>query len=276
MVKFWNLVQNGDAAELHFYGEIADSSWTGDEVTPQQLQRDISRMSSSGTVDIYINSPGGDVFAGLSIYNMVRRLKKNVTVHIDGLAASAASVIAMAGDRIIMPKNAMMMIHNAWSFTAGNAEELRTMASRLERVDGQLAQIYADRTGRPIEEIRGMMAAETWMNGEEAYAARFADEVEDNKRIAACANMSEILARYHHAPVMDLAEEPDPEEEATPEEPEAEEKEEEQAEEAEALPADDNGGDGQPAAEQGEVEARQRRFSIATKTLNMEVQNESE
>ena len=139
MNKFWNFTMNPvkDTAELHFYGEIADTSWSKDDVTPRKVQDDLNAMNAAKDVDIFINSPGGDVFAGLAIYNMIKRLNKPTTVHVDGLAASAASVIAMAGDKIIMPKNSVMMIHNAWTLALGNKEEIRETADKLERVDNQ-------------------------------------------------------------------------------------------------------------------------------------------
>lgn len=256
MKKFWNFTMNPqkNTAELHFYGEIADTSWSKDDVTPRKVQDDLNTMNSAKDVDIFINSPGGDVFAGLAIYNMIKRLNKPTTVHIDGLAASAASVIAMAGDKIIMPNNSVMMIHNAWTLAMGNKEEIRDTADKLERIDNQLAQIYADRTGRDIEVIKEMMEAETWMDGNEALAGKFCDEVEGNKKVAACADM-EILARYKHAPKLETTqEEPEeePEEEDVPEEPEEE---------------TDNGGEIQPTAE---IEARRRRLSIKHKLILME------
>ena len=243
-------------AELHFYGEIADTAWSKDDVTPKRVQDDLEGMTKAKDVDIFINSPGGDVFAGLAIYNMIKRLNKPTTVHVDGLAASAASVIAMAGDKIIMPKSSVMMIHNAWTFALGNKEEIRETADKLERIDNQLAEIYADRTGRDIETIKQMMEDETWMDGNEALAERFCDEVEENKKIAACADM-EILARYKHAPQLEATPEKEPEHE--PEEPKDEP--EDPAED------NDNGEEIQPTAE---VEARKHRLSIKHRIMMME------
>ncbi len=202
MHKFWEFKALGNAGELFLYGEISDTSWFGDEVTPAQFQKDLAALGDISALDIYVNSPGGDIFAGFSIYNILRRHKAGKTVHVDGLAASAASVIAMAGDTIKMPENATLMIHNAWTYTGGGAEDLRRTADELERLNGQIADIYAARTGKDKDEIAAMMSAETWMSGAEAKEAGFADELIENKKIAACANMGKYFALYKHAPDM--------------------------------------------------------------------------
>ena len=177
MHKFWEFKALGDVGELFLYGEISDVSWFGDEVTPAQFQKDLAALGDISALNVYINSPGGDIFAGFSIYNIWQRHKAEKTVHVDGLAASAASVVAMAGDVIKMPENATMMIHNAWTYTSGGAEELRRTADELERLNGQIADIYAARTGKDKDEIAAMMSAETWMSGKEAKEAGFADEL---------------------------------------------------------------------------------------------------
>ena len=170
-------------------------------------------------MDIFINSPGGDVFAGITIYNMLKRHKAAKTVHVDGLAASSASIVAMAGDRVVMPKAATLMIHNAWALVGGNKARIRAIADELERVDGQLAEIYAERTGKDAGIIAGWMDAERWMSGEEALADGFADEIEQNKQIAACADVDKYFRHYKNAPTckagasarFNTKQEPDPE-----------------------------------------------------------------
>ncbi len=149
-MKFWNFKGSGDKrAELLLYGDISDSSWWGDEVTPKQFKADLDALGDVAELDIYINSGGGDVFAGFAIYNMLKRHTAKKTVYVDGLAASVASVIAMAGDKIIMPENAMLMIHNAWAVAKGNKAKLRKIADEMDKIDGMLAGIYAARTGKP-------------------------------------------------------------------------------------------------------------------------------
>lgn len=202
MHKFWEFKALGDVGELFLYGEISDVSWFDDEVTPAQFQKDLAALGDISALNVYINSPGGDIFAGFSIYNILQRHKAEKTVHVDGLAASAASVVAMAGDVIKMPENATMMIHNAWTYTGGGAEDLRKTADELERLNGQIADIYAARTGKDKDEIAAMMSAETWMSGKEAKEAGFADELVENKKIAACANAGKYFAHYKNAPDM--------------------------------------------------------------------------
>lgn len=200
MHKFWEFKALGNAGELFLYSEISDSTWWGDEVTPAQFQKDLAALGDISSLDVYINSPGGDIFAGFSIYNILQRHKATKTVHVDGLAASAASVVAMAGDTIKMPENATIMIHNAWTFASGGADDLRKTADELERINGQIADIYAARTGKDKADITAMMDAETWMGGTDAVANGFADELIENKKVAACADTKKYFAYYKHAP----------------------------------------------------------------------------
>ena len=134
MGKFWDFsMQASGAGALTLYGEISDTSWFGDEVTPAAFLKDLEALGEIGALDVYINSPGGDVFAGYAIYHMLRRHPARVTVHVDGLAASAASVVAMAGDRIVMPAASMMMVHRAWTLACGDAARLLDIAAELEK-----------------------------------------------------------------------------------------------------------------------------------------------
>jgi ATP-dependent Clp protease, protease subunit len=230
--KFWEFKGLAEKkGELYLYGEISDTSWLGDEVTPAQFQKDLAKLGDIQAMDIYINSPGGDVFAGIAIYNILKRHPAAKTVHVDGIAASSASIVAMAGDRVVMPKAATLMIHNAWAMAAGNKARMRALADELERIDGQLADIYASRTGKDRETVAGWMESERWMNGDEALADGFADEVEENRQIAACADTEKYFAQYIHPP-------------RTEPEPQA----------AEPLPAD-NGGESQPVADTDQPEA---------------------
>ena len=186
MKKFWNFkAQDEKIGELILYGDISSYTWWGDEVTPKQFKEDLDALGDISVLNIYINSGGGDVFAGQAIHSMLKRHKAYKTVYVDGLAASIASVIAMAGDKIIMPKNAMMMIHNAWTITVGNKEELRKMADDMEKVDASILATYVAKTGLPDDEITAMMDAETWLTADEAVEKGFADELEEAKVIAA-------------------------------------------------------------------------------------------
>ncbi len=215
MVKFWNFKNKGsDIGELTLYGDIASATWWGDEVTPKDFKRDLDALGDIKTLNVYINSGGGDVFAGQAIHTMLRRHAAEKVVYVDGLAASIASVIAMAGDRIIMPKNAMMMIHNAWTVAAGNSESFRKLADDMDKIDESIVTTYTEKTKREADEIAKWMAAETWMTAEEAVERGFADEIEEDKRIAASAGSGFFilgdqrfdLSRYQKPPEIEAFE----------------------------------------------------------------------
>lgn len=135
------------------------------------------RTITTDEVDVEINSPGGDVFAGLAIYNGLRASGKKINVKVLGLAASAASLVAMAGDTIEMPENAFMMVHNPWGFAMGGADEMRNTADVLDKIGASLVSTYAKRTGKTDQEITALLDAETWMTAQEAVDAGFATSV---------------------------------------------------------------------------------------------------
>ncbi|MEG0370163.1 MAG: Clp protease ClpP, partial [Hungatella sp.] len=130
--KFWNWVKNEGERTLFLNGEISDETWYGDEVTPKLFQKELS--AAEGNITVWINSPGGDVFAAAQIYNMLMDYKGNVSVKIDGLAASAASVIAMAGTKVLMAPTALMMIHNPATITMGDHEDMKRAIEMLDEV----------------------------------------------------------------------------------------------------------------------------------------------
>lgn len=176
--KFWRVENAVDAsgATIYIDGPISSESWWGDEATPQQL-RDELREITNNRITVVINSGGGDVWAGLAMYNALREHDAEITIRVDGLAASIASVIAMAGDKVIMSPGSMMMIHKASAWAGGNADELAKIIEMLETVEESIVPIYADRTGLDREKVQEMMNAETWMSAEEAVELGFADEV---------------------------------------------------------------------------------------------------
>ena len=183
MSKCWKFRNEAGRCALTIYGYIEEVSLWGDEITPQTFKEELD--ACSGPLDVFINSGGGDAFAGHAIYNILKRYEGETTVYIDGLAASIASVIAMAGDRIVMPANALMMIHDAWGGASGNADAHRAFAETLDTLDATIAQVYADRSGGEAQTFAEWMDAETWFTAEEAKAAGLVDEVEENKKIAA-------------------------------------------------------------------------------------------
>ncbi|AON97298.1 head maturation protease [Gordonia phage Hedwig] len=161
--------------ELLIYDEI-DPFWG---VAAAELVRELARIDADRELKVRINSPGGDVYEGIAILNALRGRDGKVTTVVDGLAASIASVIAMAGSEIVMMPNSEMMIHDPWMLTIGDAEDMQTAADNLGRIADNLASIYADRTGGTAEEWRAIMRAETWYTAAETVEAGLADRVEE-------------------------------------------------------------------------------------------------
>lgn len=198
--------------ELLLYGPIGPDDgmgWLFDEVTPKQFRADLDALGAIEELRVYINSPGGDVFAGQAIYSMLTRHPAHVTVHVDGLAASIASVVAMAGDTVIMPRNAMMMVHNPWTFGVGDAREFRKLAETLDQIRESMLAVYESKTGLERPRLLGLLNAETWMTAEEALDLGFADQIEETRQVAAAlvrpgvlnVNGLEIdLGRYRNPP----------------------------------------------------------------------------
>ncbi len=179
--KSWYQIkaQNGHA-ELTIYDEIG-----GWGITAKQFARDLQALGKVSSITARIHSPGGDVFEGMAIYNIIKGHPAQKVCHIDGLAASMASVIAMAFDEVIMPANAMMMVHKPWGGTLGDADDMRKYADLLDKVEGNLVGAYAQKTGLSDDELHALLAEETWLTGSEALEKGFADTVTDPLQIAA-------------------------------------------------------------------------------------------
>jgi len=179
--KSWYRIENktADEASVYIYDEI--SYWG---ITAAQFVKDLGEVTAK-VINLHINSPGGDVFDGITIYNGLRNHSATVKVSVDGLAASIASIIAMAGDEIRMAKNSYFMIHRASSIAWGNDSEMLRIAKLLQKIDGTLVETYQDKTGKPADEIKQLMDDETWMTAEEALAYGFADAVGDPAEIKA-------------------------------------------------------------------------------------------
>ena len=178
MAKFWNFLRD-DAGEriLRLDGAISDTTWFDDEVTPKIFRDDLN--AGDGDITVWLNSPGGDVFAATEIFNMLKEYGDNcglVTVKIDSLAASAASIIAMAGDVIEISPVGMIMIHNPATIAAGDADEMKAAAKMLGEVKEAIINAYG-RTKLSREQLSRMMDAETWMNANKAVELRFADKI---------------------------------------------------------------------------------------------------
>lgn len=171
------------SAEILLYEDIGES-WFGG-ISAKAFVEKLRALGSVDTIDVRISSYGGDVFDGLAIYRNLVEHKAKITTHIDGVAASIASVIAMAGSEIHIGASAQIMIHDAWAHASGNAAEMRDLANLLDTTSGALADVYAARTGRGRDEIRQLMKATTWMLGDEAVEAKFATKVSGNLMVAA-------------------------------------------------------------------------------------------
>lgn len=175
MKKFWNWVKNEDGRTLYLDGVIAEESWFGDEVTPKQFKSELN--NDDGDITIWINSPGGDVFAASQIYNMLMDYKGQVAVKIDGIAASAASVIAMAGSEVFMSPVSMMMIHNPMTIAYGDTAEMKKAIDMLSEVKESIINAYELKTGLSRTKLSHMMDAESWFNSKKAVELGFADEI---------------------------------------------------------------------------------------------------
>ena len=171
--KFWNWVKNEGERTLFLNGEISDETWYGDEVTPKLFKEELE--SAQGDITVWINSPGGDVFAAAQIYNMLMDYQGNVTVKIDGLAASAASVIAMAGTEVQMSPVAMMMIHNPMTVAIGDSKEMQKASEMLLEVKESIMNAYEIKTGLTRTKLSHLMDAESWFNARKAVELGFAD-----------------------------------------------------------------------------------------------------
>ena len=198
--KFWKIkALDEKTGELTLYGEISNETWWGDEVTPKEFKSDLDDLGNIDTLNIYINSPGGDVFAGQAIHSMLKRHKAYKNVYIDGLAASIASVIAMSGDTVFMPKNAMMMLHNPWTIGVGNSEEFRKLAEDLDKIRESLIAAYEGHSALTRDEIISIMDAETWLTATECEEYGFCDVVQEEKQLAASIDRR-LLGRYKNTP----------------------------------------------------------------------------
>lgn len=183
MKKFWNWIRNEDSGErtLYLNGVIAEDSWFDDDITPKLFKAELS--SVNGDVVVWLNSPGGDVVAASQIYSMLMDYKGKVTVKIDGIAASAASVIAMAGTKVLMSPTALMMVHNPLTVAIGDSEEMQKAIEMLTEVKESIINAYEIKTGQSRAKLSHLMDAETWLNAKKAIELGFADGIlEDNKR----------------------------------------------------------------------------------------------
>jgi len=201
-MKQWFKIENkSDRAEIWIYEEIGEDWFTGGGITAKNFQKELAGIKA-GQIDLHINSPGGLVFDGITIYNLLKQHPANVTTYIDGLAASIASVIALAGDKVVMAENALFMVHQPFGMVAGNATDMRDFADKLDKVGGAISQTYLSKTGKTDEEIKTLLDAETWMTADEALEMGFIDEISGEVDMAACARFVPAMqkAKFQHIP----------------------------------------------------------------------------
>jgi ATP-dependent protease ClpP protease subunit len=189
-----------DRAEIRIDGVIGGGWFDEDPVTAKSFAKNLKALGKPKSLDIYINSPGGSVFDGNAIHEQLKRHTAQKTVYVEGLAASIASVIAMAGDEIVIPENAYLMIHRVSGMVAGDAADMRKTADTLEKIESGIVAVYAAKTGRDAAEINEMMADETWMTGPEAVALGFADRTTDALAATACLT-PDVLQHFKTPPV---------------------------------------------------------------------------
>ncbi|KNF08547.1 protease subunit of ATP-dependent Clp protease [Gottschalkia purinilytica] len=179
-MKFWKIKNiTEDKGELLLYGDISEVSWWGDEVTPKQFAEDLKNLGNVSEIDVRINSMGGDVFAATTIASLLRANNAKINIYIDGMAASAATIVAMAGDKIFMPENSMMMIHDPLVGLMGyyNTKDFKEFTEVLDKIKESILVGYEAKTKKTKEELSQMMSDETWLTASEAVEHGFADEI---------------------------------------------------------------------------------------------------
>lgn len=178
---------NADAGRgsLYIYEQIGLDWWTGEGLTAKTVQQALEAMKGASGLDIFINSPGGDIFEAKAIYAQLRRFSGEKVVHVDGIAASAASFIAMAGDKIITAPSATWMIHEVWTRVLGRATDMRAMADVLDLENRIFAEAYSSRSKSKLEDVSAWMNAETWMNAATAKERGFTDEISEQTAVSA-------------------------------------------------------------------------------------------
>lgn len=191
--------QSDDASTINIYDIVGEDWWTGEGMTAKIVSK-VLRNNVGKEITVNINSPGGDFFEGLAIYNLLKEHDGGVVVRIVGMAASAASIIAMAGDQIKIAEAGYIMIHNAWNVCVGNRHEMADMSNTLEQFDATMASLYAKKTGLSIADISAMMDSETWISGkdsvEKGFATQFLDsdelDVEDKAKSSYSTALKEV------------------------------------------------------------------------------------
>jgi len=195
-IRFVN--RGAKTGEIWLYDQVGEGFFGG--MSAKTFNDELNKLGKVDTINLRINSPGGSVFDGVAIYNTLKRHPARLEVDVDGIAASIASVIAMAGDEIRMAANSMMMIHDPYGMSMGNSDEMRKTADLLDQIKGTIVDTYAKRTGETDSTIASMMTNETWMTADEAKRYGFADVITEEQRIAASYDFD--FSKFKHPPKM--------------------------------------------------------------------------
>lgn len=196
MKKWYSIKAKAQDAEIWIYEEIGDF-WDGG-VSAKQFAEDLKGLGRVNNITLHLNSPGGVVTDGIAIYNLLKQNQARITVNIEGWAASIASVIAMAGDEILMAENGLMMIHDPWGLAIGNAADMRAAADVLDKMRDSIIMAYAKKSKRDDHNFAELMAAETWMTAQEALDYGLIDKITDSMQMAASFDLSKF--KYRNIP----------------------------------------------------------------------------
>lgn len=203
MKKFWEVKQsaNKQEADIYIFGEIVSYKWDDTDTTAASFQKDLKELGEVDQINLHINSPGGSVFEGIAIGNMLKQHKAHVTAHVDALAASIASVIVASCDKVVMPENSMLMIHNPWTFSMGNAKELRKQADDLDKIAESSVVTYLSKASDKLSEkkIKQIMDEETWLSANEAYEYGLCDVIDSPNQMVACIS-EQLFKTYQKVP----------------------------------------------------------------------------
>jgi ATP-dependent Clp protease protease subunit len=202
--KYWKMQSLGNnEADIHLFGEVVSSGyeWSDSDTSATTFKQELDALGSVNNINLHINSPGGSVFEGVAIGNMLKQHPAKVNVYIDGLAASIASVIAMCADTIFMPSNAMMMVHNPWSWAVGNAADMRKQADTLDAIGESMKLTYLEKAGDKLDAatLTSLLDNETWLSAQDCINYGLADEILPANQTAASISQ-DLFARYRNVP----------------------------------------------------------------------------
>lgn len=202
MKRYYSLYQNGDTADIYIYGDITSWPWLESDVSSYNLSKELQELEDVENINVYINSYGGEVGEGMAIYNALKRHKAKVTTIVDGFACSISSVIFAAGDERIMSNTSLLMIHNAWTYAAGDSNELKKKAEDLEKVTQLSINAYMNIVNIEEEELKEMMSTDTWINVDEALEMGFATKsIEaEEKEVATQSIRKQLLQKITKEP----------------------------------------------------------------------------